>query len=339
MNSWRPTDIIVGLKLRKSTVLILALENINKSFKRHRKKDFVLNLRPKEIVEVLSESEILSTLDENGTLKGLPFIPEMHVYCGKRFRVLERVSKTIVEHGVGMRRMKNTVILEGVTCDGEEHGGCRRTCPLFWKEAWLKRTQNNLRKSPLITNSMHLPTNSVGSKDEVFSCQSTNLIKATSRLPAWDIRQYIWDIGSGRFKPIERMHELLISFNSKVQQILGGKRYAAFHGKYRRTPTISLNLQPEELVEVRSKEEILSTLDSKGRNRGLEFTAEMLKFCGKRYRVLKRFDKMINEKTGKMRQIANSVILERVTCDGRAHGGCQRNCYCFWREIWLKKVQ
>jgi hypothetical protein len=104
------------------------------------KGDLILNLIPGEIVEVRSESEILSTLDENGSLDGLPFTFEMRKYCGKRFRVLKRVDKINVE-GVGMRRTKNMFILEGVTCNGEAHGGCDRTCPLIWKEAWLKRAR------------------------------------------------------------------------------------------------------------------------------------------------------------------------------------------------------
>jgi len=110
------------------------------SSKKNCKKKSVLDLHPGEIVEVRNENEILVTFDENGTLEGLPFMPEMRKYCGKKFRVLKRINKTIVE-GAGMRRMKNTVILEGVTCDGAAHGGCRRTCLLFWKETWLKRVQ------------------------------------------------------------------------------------------------------------------------------------------------------------------------------------------------------
>lgn len=103
-----------------------------------RKEDLALNLRPEEIVEVCSESEIFSTLDENGSLEGLPFTLEMRKYCGKRFKILKRVDKINVE-GVGMRFAKNMVILEGVTCNGEAHGGCGRSCLLLWKEAWLKR--------------------------------------------------------------------------------------------------------------------------------------------------------------------------------------------------------
>lgn len=112
-------------------------------FKGNCKKNFVPNFHAGEIVEVHSENEILATLDGNGTLEGLPFIPEMRKYCGRRFKVLKRVDKIIVE-GLGKRRMKNSVILEGVTCDGEAHEGCRRTCLLFWKGAWLKRFENEL---------------------------------------------------------------------------------------------------------------------------------------------------------------------------------------------------
>jgi hypothetical protein len=109
-------------------------------------------------------------------------------------------------------------------------------------------------------------------------------------------------------------------------------------GKLKRTPTASLNLQCGELVEVKSIEEILATLDLDGRNRGLYFDPEMKKCCGGRYRVLKRIDKMINEETGQMRQITNTVLLDGVVCHGEFHGGCQRTCYCLWREIWLRRV-
>jgi len=135
------------------------------------------------------------------------------------------------------------------------------------------------------------------------------------------------------------MRTLLGSLGSKVRSIVAGKNQAAIHGELRRTPTSSLNLQLGELIEVKSKEEILATLDAKGRNRGLGFSAEMLKYSGKRYRVLRRVDTAINEETGRLRQINNTVILEGVTCDGTAHGGCKRNCYCLWREIWLKRVK
>jgi hypothetical protein len=101
-------------------------------------KPIILNLKPGEIVEVMSEEEILSTLDSSGRYHGLGFMPEMRKFCGKRFKVLKRVDKMMIE-GKGMRKLRPTVILEGVFCDGEAHGGCQRTCYCFWREGWLKR--------------------------------------------------------------------------------------------------------------------------------------------------------------------------------------------------------
>lgn len=173
----------------------------------------------------------------------------------------------------------------------------------------------------------------------MFSCQSTNLIKATSPISILDIRQYITDVRSGDFTPFERLQMLLMSLNYKVQAILGGEKHSTVRGNCRRTPTATLDLQPGDLVEVKSKAEILQTLDSIGRNRGLGFTPDMFIYCRSKYRVQDRVDKMINEKTGKVRKIANTVILEGVTCEGKASGGCQRTCYCLWREIWLRKVK
>ena len=40
-----------------------------------------------DVVEVLSAEEILATLDEAGELDGLPFMPEMPAWCGRRMTV------------------------------------------------------------------------------------------------------------------------------------------------------------------------------------------------------------------------------------------------------------
>ena len=99
-----------------------------------------LNLKPGEMVEVLSEKDILSTLDEKGKLKGVAFMPEMKEFCGKRFKVLKRVEKIRVESSGEIRKIKNpTVFLEGVICDGKISGPCDRACFCWWREAWLKR--------------------------------------------------------------------------------------------------------------------------------------------------------------------------------------------------------
>jgi hypothetical protein len=295
-----------------------------------------LNLHHGEEIKVQTENEILVTLDEEGTLEGLPFMPEMRKYCGRRFKVLKHLDKLIIE-GVGVARIKNTVILEGVTCNGEAYDGCQRSCPILWKEAWLERVCNNSEENDSITR--------VGTSSDLnrvysnkSSCQSINLAIAASPLSRWDFRQYVWDIKSRSYGPLERLRYLLTSLSYSIQKLLLG-RQSALAGRLRVTPNATLNLQLGDLVEVKRKEEIIATLDTRGRNRGLEFTPEMLKYCGKRFRVYRRLDKMVNEKTKAMRPIADTVLLEGVTCDGKAHGGCPRTCYCLWREIWLKRVR
>lgn len=106
--------------------------------KRVKNKPVVLNLKAGDIVEVLSEDEILPTLNHKGTYQRLGFMPEIRKFCGKKYRVLKRVDRMMVE-GKGMRRLKNTVFLEGVFCDGESQGACQRTCYIAWREGWLRK--------------------------------------------------------------------------------------------------------------------------------------------------------------------------------------------------------
>jgi hypothetical protein len=100
----------------------------------------------------------------------------------------------------------------------------------------------------------------------------------------------------------------------------------------------SLNLQPGEWVEVKSEAEILATLDEKGNYKGLHWMCNMRKFCGKKYRVYKRLERMLLESSGEYRQVKNTVLLEGVICDGEEWFGCDRSCYHFWREIWLRRI-
>jgi hypothetical protein len=98
-------------------------------------------LRRGDLVEVKAPEEILETLDSEGTLARLPFMPEMLEYCGRRFRVYRRVVKTC-SYGVSstMRAFPDddVVILEGMRCDGAAHDGCQKACTIYWKEGWLR---------------------------------------------------------------------------------------------------------------------------------------------------------------------------------------------------------
>ena len=89
---------------------------------------------------------------------------------------------------------------------------------------------------------------------------------------------------------------------------------------------------------MKKREEIASTLDVNGKNRGLEFSPEMLRFCGQTFKVLKRAEKIIVEETGEMRELQNTVLLEGVKCDGCYRVGCPRNSFMLCREAWLERV-
>src|SRR5690348_12020291 len=94
-------------------------------------------------VQVRSKQEILTSLDANGHLDGMPFMPQMFKWCGKRFQVLARAHKTcdtVTGAKTGQwlgRRLPNAVHLD-LRCDGEAYGGCQAACLIFWKDAWLR---------------------------------------------------------------------------------------------------------------------------------------------------------------------------------------------------------
>src|SRR5262249_17516442 len=89
-------------------------------------------------VEIRSKEEILNTLDQQGQLDGLPFMPEMFRFCGRRVKVFKRAHKTCdTVNETGGRRLANAVHLD-TRCDGQAHGGCQAACLFFWKLAWIK---------------------------------------------------------------------------------------------------------------------------------------------------------------------------------------------------------
>src|SRR5271155_5328365 len=97
-------------------------------------------------VEVRSKEEILRTLDVEGRLDGMPFMPEMFAFCGKRFQVYKRAHKTCdTVFPVRGRRVSEAVHLD-TRCDGASHGGCQASCLIFWKDAWLRPAGDNSAK-------------------------------------------------------------------------------------------------------------------------------------------------------------------------------------------------
>ena len=98
-------------------------------------------------------------------------------------------------------------------------------------------------------------------------------------------------------------------------------------------------LRTGDIVEVRSKEEVLGTLGPDGRLDRMPFMPEMLQYCGRRFRVSGVAHKTCDTATLLMgRRMRDAVFLEDLRCDGSAHGGCQARCLLFWKTQWLKPV-
>ena len=105
-------------------------------------------------------------------------------------------------------------------------------------------------------------------------------------------------------------------------------------------PAPRIGLQPGDVVRIKSKDQIISTLDTTNRNRGMTFDAEMLKYCGCEATVLRRVERIIDEDSGKMLHFKNPcIVLEGVVCSGDFHRVCPRSIYPYWREIWLERVR
>jgi hypothetical protein len=327
-----------------------------------------LRLRAGEEVEVRSREEILATLDEQGRLDGLPFMPEMLAACGRRFRVGKRAHKgcdTI--HKTGNRRMHAAVHLEGVRCDGSAHGGCQASCLLYWKEAWLKRVGPEApRGEPLaqarcseaaLQAATTLGPDPADGKQR-WSCQATRLFEATTPLRWWDVRQYVEDVTSGNFRAREIIGGLLFRlvtnlmqvkgyrfwlwlYNS-VQRLRGGLPYPLVEGRLRRTPNVELGIREGQRVRVRPLEAINATLDEKLMNRGLLYGPEMTPYGGGTYRVARRVERILDERTGKMIALRNCLILDGVYCRSLYSGrriGCPRAILPYWREQWLEPLE
>jgi hypothetical protein len=332
-------------------------------------------------VEVRSQDEILRTLDSDGCLDGMPFMPEMFAFCGKRFQVYKRAHKTCdTVFPVRGRRVDHAVHLE-TRCDGSAHGGCQASCLLFWNEQWLKPVTG---KSPAASNEKFFEgrpaasdaiqsaeanvwaktqTSDSASGEPVYVCQATRLPYATTSLEWWDIRQYVEDYTSGNvslwrvvcgaayflFLPLSRAPRgagLMRRLYNRLFPLWRGYPYPREHGTIadgEQTPVQALDLQPGELVRIKPYQEILKTLNTRDRNRGLYFDAEEVPYCGGEYRVLKRVTRIIEERTGKMREMKTpSLILDKVICESRyseCRLFCPRSIYSYWREIWVERVE
>jgi hypothetical protein len=230
----------------------------------------------------------MATLDDQGRLDGLPFMPEMLQLCGQKVRVDKVAHKTCdTIKTYANRHMPNAVHLEGVRCDGAAHGGCQARCTLFWKEAWLRRDAPSPAVTPAGPGPAEGATGAVSNANEVlsrhtrktdpetgaptefYSCQATTLREATTPLHWYDPRHYLADVWSRNIR-----FSVLVKY---VIYAVGRAILRKFHHDLATRPGLAqtvpscepLNLQKAEAVRVRPRREIYETIGANRKNRGL----------------------------------------------------------------------
>ena len=310
-----------------------------------------------DMVRIRSLQEIFTTLDVNGCLDGLPFMPEMAKYCGTVGTVFRCVDK-IYDYGGGkdMRRLKDTVLIAGLRCDGTAHDGCQAMCHILWKTAWIKRAEvpatsgreRSVERAGAVvpdigTNRSFGPTfvKDDNAADGRYVCQYTNLARASTRMRPWDPRQDLRPLIAGNLTISAFGVAMLTRLFNAVQRLRGGIGFPPIsHLSSSASPQhVDLNLQPGELVRVCDSKKIFETLNQAGRNRGLYFDRGMLSYCKRLYRVLSRVDKIIDAASGRMlRMTMPCIVLEGVDASGEPVRFLAQHDYPFWREAWLERV-
>jgi hypothetical protein len=170
---------------------------------------------------------------------------------------------------------------------------------------------------------------------DTFDCQTADLVRSSKRYPLLLTRLYQLRCNLKELGMLGTSRKLWGKFVSGTVSV-GPKPME--HVLQDETAKEVLDLQPGELVEIKSVEEIRRTLDEAGKNRGLGFMPEMSAYCGKRGRVLRTVHKICLEEAPRtVRTMKNTVILDGLYCQGNGIG-CDRACFYFWRECWLKRV-
>ena len=174
-----------------------------------------------------------------------------------------------------------------------------------------------------------------------FVCQLAKLPEATTPTPWNDPRNLLRELFSGNVRPGPFFTFIAIFAFNAVQKRLGGTVFPILaHSQSQISPHGVLNIQPGELVRIKSKHEIEQTLDVNFKNRGLWFDKEMTRFCGGEYRVRARVDRQIDERTGKMVTFTNPCItLEGVTATGEYFEFAPLDERIYWREIWVERAE
>ncbi len=143
------------------------------------------------------------------------------------------------------------------------------------------------------------------------------------------------------FRIRRRMLKLaLFRLKERLRKPLALKKQSQISNTDFSTEKSTTPLKPGDMVRVRPYYEIQRTLDEKGFYKGMLFIDEMVRYCGKTFKVFKRVNKLLMHRDKKMQKCRHVVLLEGVLCHGYGPDiDCDRTCFFFWKDAWLEKIE
>lgn len=317
----------------------------------------LIEIRRGQWVKVKSSAEIEQTLDADGTLDGLPFMPEMVDLCGQHLQVIRFANQVCANIGtVEIRQLQHAVVLNVNRCDGKDHDRCEMGCDFLWKSQWLESVEEGFENASQGEHADRPTSQQTGApkyRDVEFHrrlvqiasaaddqgtirhrCQATELGTASKQASAFNLQQYRIERETNGTSLLAIGKFLWATVVRKLR-----RQNENCEGPCRRTPVSDLQLEIGDRVRVKTFEQIVDTLDSKGCNRGLWFDqSEMKPFCGSVMTVTRKVTRLIDEHDGRLLELkVPSVVLNETQCSGLKRRFCGRGMLHFWREVWLEK--
>jgi hypothetical protein len=131
---WSTTHLPPALRIREGRGLYHVQGQGTKTPKQ------TLDLNVGEQVRVRALPEIVATLNGQNANRGLKFDSEMATWCGSSSTVVDRVERIVDDQtGEMIKINSDCVLLDGMTCRGENRRLCSRNLYDYWREIWLER--------------------------------------------------------------------------------------------------------------------------------------------------------------------------------------------------------
>ena len=299
-----------------------------------------------DLVEIKSWPEIRSTLDEQGCLGALPFMPEMLAMCGQRAYVF-RCAHRLFDYRKTrrMRHMDGTVLLVGAICSGASHGGCEAACHTIWKAAWIRRIERgssalNAKNAPNRSN----PTGDFailrfGTQAPRYICQLTQLHTASQPIGNWSAINFLRPLIAGNVTLAAFVVGWMTHLFNEIQHLRRGVTFPSFEKASLEVRVAEENrFMAGDHIVVRTPSEIRATLNDQFSNRGLWLEPDMLKHCGRRYSVQAEVSRLIDIVSGEMRTMKTpAYILRDIHFSGERQQFNAQYEPLFWRGAWLRR--